>query len=312
MNKSIANTLLLVLSSLFILCCSGCGPDDNCKDKCEQGCPNWCDGVTYPNQIGCCNYDPCLGRKFPVDAKFGLKTSYKDGNGQVPDLYFNLYDTVLVNTPIKFTVNDKRSSLHLWRVSGTTRTWQDTSFTLGFPSNLAGRSLEVSLAVSRLRDTICAGGLDAVRDTFTKTLYFVHEDSAATYGTFRGYDTDNPGVIYNVSIRLKYPYHPVLPNAVILTNLMDCGCEMEQLGSWYNEYRSLYVGGFKLASESICSKPLPSGVVDLQFGEFTIPEIDNKGRVTIKYEGIEALTGHTPNNPGYRRFSKIFIGQKTN
>jgi hypothetical protein len=154
-----------------------------------------CDDPSNPD---CRNYDPCYGFEDPGAA---FKVYYKWGAIQSCRVSGTSEDTVTERFRLEVTDTTRNGVILLfegpegmdtykWKVGTDSRTWETPTFELEFGDNAIGE-VPVTLITAKNDFDRCSG-ISVLRDTFTKSLFFVTMgvQELPLFGVWEGVNTD--------------------------------------------------------------------------------------------------------------------------
>ena len=153
-------------------------------------CDEPCYDITNPE---CENYDPCYS---VPNAEFQIIDTLQYGSDDIGRAFIT--DTFFQNKEIAFRALHENKTYE-WKIGTDTSTWHNKYFTLLFEDDAVG-DIPVRLITTGGADDWCLG--DYGRDTFYRTIYLLPSgQNRPIYGTYTGFDEDNPDVIYDVIVK---------------------------------------------------------------------------------------------------------------
>ena len=232
----------------MMFCFSNC-----CKTPCED--------ITNPE---CENYDPCHAQ---TNAAFIVIDSLGYGTNDVGHTFVT--DTFWQNKYIRFRALHDNATYE-WKIGSDPHIWTKKEFNLYFDEAAVG-NISVRLVTTSPPNADCPG--DDGRDTSYRTIYVFPGsltdlwESLPMFGTFTGYDTDNPDVLYDVSINVL----DSLGHFGYLIGLNNC---LDNTYDFLASYR-----GFVWESDNIINCSNPKGYATLGDDLKTLTILYNVGEV---------------------------------
>lgn len=279
--------LFLFLASITFTMCNS---DDDGKVYCPEPIYVWCE-----------NYDPCFERRHPVSASFKTSAGYLFSD---PSFFWET-DTFINPSEVWFEALDSTASSYQWKIGTDDRDFTEPKFSLQFPNYSSDYSIEVTLITERKIDSSCVSDPQILRDTQSREIFFIHEDSIPFLGIYEGFLEDTPGDLYEIEIRIdKTSFFDEL----VVYNILQQGCSL-QLDLSYLFFKrfgftGIESGGFKEDCDQFSFEGYNQ--VSINFGQASLDPSGTELEIEFFMNKIDD-SQQQPNEIGV---PKKFIGKK--